>query len=97
MAAIQEEGGVKLRVEVTEEDIDLGVRRNPEWCPVALALIRCPGVRYAQVFGSRAFATLDDDRELALSLPDKANDFIVDFDSERRVRPFMFYARETAA
>lgn len=80
---------MKLRVEVTAEDIANGKREDSESCPIALALLRCDGVFGAEVNEDITTVTPDDDR-LSGSPPKEASDFIDNFDAGNDVEPFAF-------
>lgn len=74
-----------MRIEVTQEDIDRGVRDQPCACALALATTRATG-RNAAVGTTSIFFDL----ESGISLPLLARNFVRDFDAGRSVRPFSF-------
>jgi hypothetical protein len=92
---------VKLRVEVTAEDIACGQRENPCACPIAKALIRA-GARDPMVAG--AFIRDDEDHDgdspwavsfdhdylTEVRLPGECGEFASSFDRGLPVEPFTF-------
>lgn len=89
-----------LIVEVTQEDIDNGKRRNCSRCPIALALMRkfnldpsedsldaaSVGLTIASIF-----PVMHRERKPQyFNMPDEASEFIKDFDSKLPVKPFSF-------
>jgi len=88
---------VKLRVEVTAEDIAKGQREEVCLCPIALALSRC-GVRGPAVAGAvgwtpgdnRWSVTFVEDYENETILPEECGTFASAFDKGEPVEPFTF-------
>lgn len=89
-----------LILEVTQEDIDNGKRRNCSLCPIALALMRkfnldpsedsLDAARVGLTMAS-IFPVMDRKRKSQyFYLPDEASEFIKDFDSKLPVKPFSF-------
>lgn len=82
---------MKIEINVTQEDIDAGVKCDSDKCAVALALHRafpdakCVGVchGYAVVDGPGVMYR-------AFDLPEKVGEFIFAFDGDRHVEPFSF-------
>lgn len=85
---------MKIRVEVTQEDISMGVRGSPVACPIARSMRRS-GHRYARV-GTRTVyqAGIGNEYDLIgavrLALPDSALEFIRSFDQAKEVAPMSF-------
>ena len=75
---------VKVKVSVTESDIDNGIRGDCWKCPVAIAMWRATGVKW-NVGNSLAYVTAD--RHIQIDLPEKAVAFIDDFDYAATVYP----------
>lgn len=73
-----------MRIEVTEEDIRVGVLGSSHDCPIAQAFRRCG---YHDVVVDEVFAHFPD---RYLVLPDEAVAFIAAFDSGLSVAPFSF-------
>lgn len=73
-----------MKIQVTQEDIDKGIRQAPCSCPVGRAVKReidgCVSVGYATV------AT----EEKLYWLPDEVSNFIFNFDRGIIVKPFEF-------
>jgi len=79
---------VRVRVEVTEEDIRRGKRNTCTRCPVARALRRS-GVISPSVYHSRAIFGRNG-QWWGGDLPQKVTDFICAFDDREPVKPFSF-------
>ncbi len=82
----------RIKISVTQEDIDCGKRNQPEACPIALAIFRVTGKRWS-IDGTVANGVLGRDRlGPALKMPARATTFIIAFDSRGpgAVRPFSF-------
>ena len=77
---------MKIKVEVTQEDINNGVRQDGDNCPIACALKRL--VKSPEVEDDIEF-DLDGIRYVA-RIPDKASEFISKFDNAVNVLPFSF-------
>jgi hypothetical protein len=74
-----------MKLEVTQADIDAGVRGNCSWCPVAQSLKRATGIEQSQVH-------LDEIRVwsrrwLRIKTPDEILDFIEEFDADPDHKP----------
>ena len=75
-----------MRIEVTQEDIDLGEPCDPLLCPVALAIDR-------QLPGSDCeveYCTIDLEPGMVFKTPQSVRNFIAAFDEEEPVAPFSF-------
>lgn len=86
----------KTRFVVTKKDIENGVARTSNSCPIALSLNRVAkrlgfkkGCR-ARVGITIASLVFSSGRRTPILLPEKAQQFISDFDSKRKVKPFSF-------
>lgn len=90
---ISSDGG-KLRVEVTQEDIDNGVIASPQNCPIALAVKReltAQGYHYLGIIvGNMQVQVLYDAYcpVARYNLPVEAYNFILAFDNKGTVEPF---------
>lgn len=82
---------MKIRVTVTKCDIEKGFKGSAFSCPIALALdrktIHTPHVGFGSVemrglYGGEFFDYVP--------LPQKAKDFVKNFDSGKQVKPFRF-------
>ncbi len=76
-------------INVTQEDIDNGLRTSSCKCPIARAAKREFGLP-ALISPSFSLFLLKDYENILFSLPSSARDFINDFDGERPVKPFSF-------
>lgn len=77
--------GEPMKIEVTQEDIDKGLRFSSLLCPISLAVQRCLNIPSCKVIpGMISFGNNEYD------LPDPVNRFIVAFDTRRPVQPFTF-------
>ena len=75
-----------MRIEVTQEDIDKGVKENCVKCPVALSLRRLfPGEWEVDVGDDAIYAGGN-----WYTPPDEAQEFIAKFDAGEPVAPFSF-------
>lgn len=88
-----------MKLDITQEHIDKGIRGSFESCPIALAAKKeCPGKRiHINSATIRAYDITDDnDRETGLIywLPVAARDFIQAFDGREPVKPFSFEITE---
>jgi hypothetical protein len=90
---------MKITVNVTQEDINRGVRQNGERCPVALALIRALALASGELIIRPTIAlssgfvcanVLGFDRHHDYPIPGAARDFIQKFDRGLHVEPFTF-------
>src|SRR5690349_21737653 len=77
-----------MNIRITEEDIKLGRRRDPQDCPVARALRRA-GVDHMGVGGMAVMMVLACKNTFVL-LPASAQEWITDFDWGGHVGPFEF-------
>lgn len=81
-----------MRITVTQEDIEKGVRRNCVRCPIALAMTRQTGLpwfvdeRGGIVFSHKHPKNI----QLMVDLPWQAMDFMSGFDSGLPMFPFTF-------
>lgn len=73
-----------MRIDVTQDDIDAGIRIDCTHCPIALAVRRL--IPYANVGCYTVYA----DEMPDYVLPQPAIDFIRAFDNKRPVKPFSF-------
>jgi hypothetical protein len=76
-----------MKIKVTQDHIDRGVRRKPEFCPVALAC-KDAGFHHASVGLGSIELMKGDGPEIYVDTPDEINDFICAFDSSKPVAPF---------
>ncbi len=82
-----------MRIEVTQDDIDHGVRRECDRCPIARALKRATGEAWDVGESNDHQATTcrrGGDRAKWLKLPDEATNFMFAFDNGFPVWPFSF-------
>ena len=89
-----------MRIEVTQEDIDQGVRCDTDNCPVALAIGRQFKDCFAVLVGdanAAVFRFYHDERSNMtrqtrsdFPLPQEAKTFVVDYDAGEEVAPFAF-------
>jgi hypothetical protein len=79
----------QLNISVTQEHINEGRPGNPCLCPVALALNALPSVKEASVGVCTADFSLDG-QDIAVNLPETAEDRIHDFDRYGVMEPFEF-------
>lgn len=77
---------VKVTVEVTQADIDIGCKKDCLNCPVAVALERATGKMWS-VLGTCARRPAEFEVYL---LPESARQFIGAFDEGEPVKPFTF-------
>ncbi|QGJ92042.1 hypothetical protein SEA_KEELAN_78 [Gordonia phage Keelan] len=78
-----------MKVEVTQEDIDLGKPGDPKSCPISRAIQRKRGVVRATTMPGEAYVTRPD-RWTYYKMPRKAMQFVLDFDQLKSVEPFTF-------
>lgn len=88
---------MKLKIEVTQGDIDNGVKDSPWFCPISRAVDRAlaaSGVMGETAVTYKAIAVFEDDDLVQAALravpPELAVNFMKDFDSERTCLPFSF-------
>jgi hypothetical protein len=79
-----------MRIEVTEQDIAAGRRRQPSACPIALAVKRAYAVERASVAEYDIIVTRWCDRQFKWRTPTPAASFIERFDKGEKVEPFSF-------
>ena len=85
---------LKIRVEVTWEDIDQGVAENPSLCPIACALRRL-GVT-APVVVEDSVCGIFDGRRFYVGAPDSVSRFVANVDGfapdedKEELTPFVF-------
>jgi hypothetical protein len=84
-----------IRFDMSQEDVDLGVREDCENCPAARCIIRTLGlvdvvpvvttgdVRFWPRFGNQH-------RVAKVDAPDNLGDFVIDLDTGEDVRPISF-------
>ena len=79
-----------MKVRVTQEDIDLGIRSNPCYCPIARALVRKLSGKMVMV--NHKAVTIGDIHGgfVGRRLPRVARQFIHKFDTNNEVSPFEF-------
>lgn len=80
-----------MLIEVTAEDIDAGKRRDCHGCPVATALDRATGERWAVGVDERGRAVARRERfDGWFALPRAASEFVRRFDAGGMPGPFTF-------
>ena len=77
-------------VDVTEEDIAIGERRNCLFCPVARALRRVPEIVSVVSAYPYAVAFHTENRYHCFAPPTPVGEFIRDYDRGDPVKPFSF-------
>jgi hypothetical protein len=85
---------MKLKVTVTQSDIDAGVARECGRCPVALALARVVPAGLTVIVGCISATLLSGAPTLPsfhTEIPEIARDFISAFDEGRPVEPVEFF------
>ena len=82
-----------MKINVTEEDIRMGLRANCCYCPIAIALKKAFKVKRVAV--SPVAFSIGRLRIFVCTLDDNSNiaNFIEDFDNEKPVKPFSFEIR----
>lgn len=87
-----------MKIEITQEDIDNGVRLHECRCPIALAVKRAYRDQGQSILPSvitRYVFRMDGELRLpALKLPPEAQEFMHRFDGHELVHPFTFEAEE---
>lgn len=88
----------KIRITVTQDDINKGAPHNPLCCPIARAIGRKIDSPFVSV-KTKEFLYFDDilDEYLTFEMSDRAQEFVKRFDSGESVKPFTFYANEVAS
>mgnify|MGYP007031251264 CR=1 FL=1 len=80
-----------VKVRVTQDDIDAGVRDDCNLCPVALAAMRAvPQAKMAAVTYADVRLVMGASQIVTAKLPDRAILAIVEFDSSGAMEPFEF-------
>lgn len=87
-----------VRINVTQEDIDMGLPCNAKSCPIALAALRCGQEQLERVDGISAtqygiYYTAGVEHRISWQgtiVPTRAKRFIEAFDSGKPVYPFSF-------
>ncbi len=78
-----------VRIEVTQGMINRGKLGSLFRCPIALAFQKATGIRGVEVTADIIYYHLGVG-ELRTSLPKRAQSFIMDFDADKPVAPFIF-------
>ena len=78
-----------MKIEVTQDDIDNGLRIDCELCPVAKAIVRATG-KQARVSAVGVFFFPETPSAKQIFLPSKVQLFIKSFDRKEPVQPFSF-------
>ena len=81
-----------MKIKVTEKDIKEGVKFSAKMCPVSLALRR-NGVKRPRVYVGHIQHGPRDDWTVTWN-PYKVEQFILKFDSGKKVKPFKFVFNE---
>jgi hypothetical protein len=81
-----------MRVNVTAKHIKRGKRGNPSSCPIAQALQDTEMFSSVRVYNTVARVIKDGYNNMSSMLPKKAQQFIHDFDTKKKVKPFRFNA-----
>jgi hypothetical protein len=84
---------VKVIIEVTQQDIDNGIRNACSKCPIALALTRTMGSAFSEVTittCSTHFPLRENKEDLRAYIPEIARNFIQTFDKGLPVKPLSF-------
>lgn len=81
-----------MKITVTQQNIDEAVHNNAECCPIALAVKDTTGNDVARVLVDDEFVWIHsvNSPSEVYSLPKAAQNFVVNFDSGRIVRPMEF-------
>lgn len=79
-----------MKIEVTQDDIDKGIKCRHESCPIALAVKRQVENNGVSVDRTRAIIYGDDDNPSIFPLSKTCVKFIRDFDKSITVKPFKF-------
>jgi hypothetical protein len=70
-----------ITIQVTQDDIDNGVRLSGSWCPIALACIRTIGLNYDQIWQNYWSQG---------NMTENVRNFVIAFDKKQPVQPFSF-------
>lgn len=81
---------MKISVNVTQEDIDNGVRGDACNCPVALAIGRATEHKYVVMAWREILLTIKCNIVYRIDTPRYVSNFIESFDAKRNVCPFSF-------
>lgn len=87
---------MKRTIQVTQDDIDKGVKNNTKFCPIARAMVRTLGldgvddIFVGYTVAEVQYATDGPLEYLECPLPTEAKDFIEQFDTDHTVEPFEF-------
>ena len=89
---------MKIKIKLTPDDLRLGKRWNPSCCPIArrsrITLKSTPGVpkfKSLVVYPNKLALLRDGEFPIAVSiLPEKAQQFILGFDSRKEMKPISF-------
>ena len=85
-----------MKIEITQHDIDYGVRGEYSLCPIARAVKRKINGEVIVSGDHISIFTTDIIRKYSYyKLPQKAKDFMQRFDDGKKVKPFTFEARKT--
>ena len=76
-----------MKIYVTQNDIDTGIKRSYDSCPVALAVSRVVN-RGKSFVGKRIIVPYVAGRHI--DTPESVSKFVDDFDFDRPVSPFIF-------
>ena len=82
-----------MRIKVEQKHIDNGRTKSTNCCPVALALIDS-GFQHVHVMSFGYYVNKAREDEAFWFHPAEVNEFISNFDNERRVLPFEFILDE---
>lgn len=85
-----------LKIEVTQDDIEQGTKRNCNLCPIALAITRVTGKQCFVIPEKiEVYTTLSRVSRVLFYRPTKeAVDFMCAFDDGEEVQPFTFTAEK---
>jgi hypothetical protein len=84
----------RIRVEVTQNDIDKSCRNNSSNCPIQRAIRRLVRDEFLVTVRSTELIIqhgIGKHISISVELPEQAIDFIQDFDQYYSVKPFTFY------
>ena len=85
-----------MKIEITQHDIDNGVKGEYQLCPIARAVKRKINGEVIVLEDDISIFTTDIIRRYSYyKLPQKAKDFMQRFDDGKKVKPFTFEARKT--
>lgn len=75
-----------IKIEVTQQDIDIGVKADCNLCPIALAATRA----YGTPVMAASFHLYDSETGAYSLMPLEARNFIIQFDGDWAIYPFSF-------